>query len=874
MRETASKKFQRDRNRLLSGFIKKNEGDFSERHARLVDAYFYESYEKSKIGPRLTLKENPYAIIALGGYGRREQCVFSDIDLLFLFRKSVPAEAGDLIQEIVYPLWDLGMEVGYSTLSLKESLHKARNDYEMLIPLLDARFICGMSLLFSELTEGLNKKIVQKRSRQILSWLVEQSQRRHTAFGDSSYLLEPNLKEGQGGLRDYHSILWIARIEANLKEPRDLEYAGFFLPEEFRQLKAAVSYVSEVRNRLHNLVGRKCDQLYFEHQVKLARELNYTRGNGQEPVEIFLGELHAQMEFVKHQHLIFLHELGLIKAGNRKVASTRQALVAGLEIKRDMINFIGPDEILKRPVLLIKVFEESARMNLPLSAEAKRLVKEFSTLATQRFITSPEVLASFEQILIKPVPTFNVLNEMLNTGILVKMIPEIKGVINRIQYDEYHLYPVDKHLLRTVHTLKDFASSQDDIFRPLCGKLYKELKNKRLLLWATLLHDIGKGEPGGNHSNRGGQIVRKVLAKKGLNSEEIETVVFLVKEHLLLIEAATRRDIEDEETAIFCARQVKRVSRLKMLYLLTVADSIATGPKAWNEWTATLLRDLFLRVLGVLEKGELATQEAVEAVEQKKETIIRSDRDPKKRKEREALFNFVSPRYLLYTPAEEIVRHINLYQSLDNKDFVWRVSIGSEPNTREVTICAQDRPGLFSKISGIFTLNRLDILDAKVYTWRNHIALDVFTVKPPPDQIFEEEKWVQARENLESALKGELDLAAALNEMVSVYRQDKPAATARRPHQVVVDNKSSSFFTIVEVYTYDFPGLLFCITDALFRCRLNVWVAKIATKVDQVVDVFYVRDFDGQKVDSPHQISIIKKTITEILAGRKTRGGL
>ena len=576
MRETVSKKFQRDRNRLISNFIKKNEGDFPEQHTRLVDDYFYESYEKSEIGPQLTLKENPYAIIALGGYGRREQCVFSDIDLLFLFRKSVPAEAGDLIREIVYPLWDLGLEVGYTTLSLKESLHKARNDYEMLIPLLDARFICGMSLLFSELTEDLNQKIVEKRSRQILSWLVEQSRKRHIAFGDSSYLLEPNLKEGQGGLRDYHTILWTARIEANLKEPRDLEYAGFFSQEEFRQLKTAVSYIWEVRNRLHNLVGRKCDQLYFEHQLKLAKELNYTRGDGQEPVEIFLGELHAQMEFVKQQHLIFLHELGLVKRRKRKGNYQKQTLAQGLEVNKDMLNFIESGEIIKTPVLLIKIFEESARMNLPLSAEAKRLVKEFSSLAAQRFRNSPEVLESFQQILIKPVPAFNVLNEMLNTGILIKLIPEMKGVINRIQYDEYHLYPVDKHLLRTVHTLKNFVSSQGNIFRPLCGKLYKELKNKRLLLWAGLLHDIGKGQPGSNHSQRGAQIVSKVLAKKGLTSEEINTVVFLVKEHLLLIEAATRRDIEYEETAIFCARHIKNINRLKMLYLLTVADSIST----------------------------------------------------------------------------------------------------------------------------------------------------------------------------------------------------------------------------------------------------------------------------------------------------------
>ncbi|MFC1830370.1 [protein-PII] uridylyltransferase, partial [Thermodesulfobacteriota bacterium] len=318
------------------------------------------------------------------------------------------------------------------------------------------------------------------------------------------------------------------------------------------------------------------------------------------------------------------------------------------------------------------------------------------------------------------------------------------------------------------------------------------------------------------------------------------------------------------ETAIICARRIKDVERLKMLYLLTVADAISTGPKAWNEWISTLLRDLFLKVLSILEKGELATREAVETVERKRDAVLSSAPSQPNRQELEALLNVMSPRYLLYTPEHDMLEHFELYKDMGPDEFVWKITETADSNTRKVTICAKDRPGLFSKISGVFTLNGLDILDAQVFTWRNNIALDIFEVKPPPDQIFETEIWNRAEKHLNSALSGNLDLESALSEKVSAYRSSR-RLTRERPHRVVVDNESSSFFTIVEVFTYDFPGLLYSITDALFRCRLDIWVAKIATKVDQVVDVFYVRDFDGQKVDLPDQVEAIKSTVEAVL---------
>ena len=867
--ESASEKLQKKKKHLILDFISGKERSFMERHSRILNDYFVEKFKSSIVDPEIDIAKNPYAIIALGGYGREEQCIHSDVDLLFLFEKNVPDEADNIIQEIVYPLWDIGLDVGHSTRSLKECVSLSGEDFVILTSVLDARFICGMSILYSELMRQIREKVIRDKSDKIIKWLVQSGIKRHGRFGDSAYLLEPNIKEGQGGLRDYHTMLWIARIKYNIKQPRDLEYYGCLSYDEFKILSEALSFIWEVRNRLHYIAGRKCDQLYFEYQTELANALNLRKQNGLQPVERFLSKLHSRMEVLKQQYLMFIGEQGYTEKSKLSKKLNTQTQINGLEIKRGMLNFVSSEAILDSPDLLIKIFEESARLQVPLSSEAKRQLKEFIYLIDDDFRNSSFALKSFERILFAPSTTIDVLNDMLSTGFLVRFIPEFKSIVNRIQFDEYHLYPVARHSLLTVQTIKKFGTSEDKTEDQLYGNLYKELSNKRLLLWAALFHDIGKGEPAGGHSQKGAKIVKDILKKRGFKKSDIETITFLINEHLLLIKTASRRDLNDEGTVIACARKIKDIERLIMLYLLTVSDSISTGPKAWNEWTSALLRNLFLTVLNILKKGELATGEAVEAVNKKKEEFLLSASSLQEKQKLEQFFEVMSPRYLLYTSAQDILEHIRLYKKLGDTDFVWKVTRTSDSNTRVVTICAIDRPGLFSKISGVFTLNSIDILDTQAYTWRNNIALDIFKVKPPLDQIFETERWDKAEANLKSALAGELNLTEALKEKMSAYQSLRPRAS-KRPNRIVVDNESSSFFTIIEVFAYDFPGLLFSITDVLFRCGLDVWVSKISTKVDQVVDVFYVRDFDGQKVDAPDRVLAIKKALLDVLPGTGT----
>ena len=847
---------------LTARFLDGREPDFLARHTLLLDEYFQAAFENSQVGPRMEISRNPYAIIALGGYGRSEQCIASDIDLLVLFEKKIPGRADALIREMIYPLWDIGLEVGYATRSLKECLRLASGDYEILTPILDARFVCGMSPLFTSLMNRLHGQIISKKSRRIVEWLVEKNRERHGRFGDSAYLLEPNLKEGQGGLRDYHTILWIARIEHQLKSPRDLEYLGLLSHEEYRAMRRALGFIWRVRNWLHHQSGRKKDQLHFQNQLELAEALNYKEFEGQRPVERFMGELHAHMEYIKQQHLMFIreHSTGNRQRGRRPAAG--QSPAAGLEVlPRGLLNFEAPEAIVENPRLMMRIFGESARLRMPLSLEAKRLVKEFSHLVDEPYRRDPDMVEVFERVLTAPAATFNVLNDMLQTGFLQRFIPEFSRLVNRIQYDEYHLYPVGRHSLKAVRTLKQFGGKKAGGPGSLNSRVYRELRRKKLLLWAVLLHDIGKGYVKTGHAERGEQISREILGRCGYSSADTDTVAFLVREHLFLIETATRRDIQDEETAIFCARRIGTAERLKMLYLLTVADSMATGPAAWGDWTANLLRELFLRTLNVIENGELASAEAVAIVDRKRARIAEALSGASNGPDSEKLLDAMAPRYLLLTPVEEIVKHIELFRRLEEAaGFVWDILPSEDGNTRTVTICAPDRPGLISKIAGCFTLNSINIMDVQVFTWRNRIALDIFTVTPPPDVIFEDEKWEKARRDLTGALAGDLDLAAALKKRRTAGESNGPKGLVR-PHRVIVDNTTSSFFTIVEVYTYDYPGLLHAITDALFQNGLSIWVAKIATKVDQVVDVFYVRDESGGKVGDPGEVAKIEASI-------------
>ena len=869
----ASRALQEKQRQMVSDFFREASPDFMEDYTQLLDDYFRRSFENSMIGPHMGIEKNPYAIIALGGYGRQEQCVHSDVDILFLFKKALPQKAEALIREIIYPLWDIGLDIGHATRSLKECISLASKDFEVLMSLLDARFVCGMSPLYSEMVNKVREKIVFRRKSKIIDWMTASTRERHRLFGESAYLLEPNLKEGRGGLRDYHAMLWLARVRFDLENPRDLEYHGHLSHEEFQDLEQALDFVWNVRSGLHILAGRKYDQLHFENQVALAERFGYRQDLRQHAVERFMGALHGQMDVIKQTHLRFFQSAARTRRRFRFKRTAAGSRVGGLEVRRQTLAFTSVRAILDAPDILVRIFEESAGLGLPIAQEAARLVREFRHRIAGDVVRSRRAVRALEAVLLQPSSGgYDVLGEMHTTGVLLQFVPELADVLNRIEYDTYHIYPVDRHLLKTVAEVSRFIgddgggegpASGASAARDLCRTLFTEISDRRLLAWAALLHDIGKGIPERNHAEAGEAISRSVLERLGYASEAVETVAFLVRSHQVFLHTATRRDIDNEETVLIMARQVGDAERLKMLYLLSVADLRATGPKAWSEWNATLLRSLFLKVLEHLTEVEPLRSSDMESVQEKTRDVLAALPDSRDPSEAASLFGVMSQRYLLSTPAPEIQDHIDLFRRLGDKPFVWKIDKKTESDTRKVVVLGGDQPGFFADIAGVFTLNRIDVLDAQIHTWRNNIVLCIFTVTPPPDPIFEEERWARAAQELSAVIQGKLDIRQALGE--SPAPAGPPGGAMAVPDRILVDNTGSGFFTIIEVHTRDTPGLLYRLTHALFECGLDIWSAQIATRADQVVDVFYVRDFDGRKIESAEEIERVRSRIGEAL---------
>jgi [protein-PII] uridylyltransferase len=836
--------------RFSSGEVQET---FQESYAEIVDQYFRRSLQESRAGQRLFREKKPFAFVAVGGYARMELCLHSDVDVVFLFDSKVPALAKALAEDVLYPLWDLGLELGHGTRSIKDCLALAGEDYEVLTSMLDARFICGDSPLYLDLMEQLQVKTISKKAAAFTQWLGSKNELRMACFGDASYLLEPNIKEGIGGLRDYHHILWLAKTFFQLRSPRDLEYHGILSHQEYQDLKESVQFIGLVRNHLHRLSGRKNDRLSFDHQEKIARILRFQGKGDVLAVEQFLAKLHACMASVKSLRRSFLltHPPKELPPGKK-------------EQEPGEVGFDSATSILKDPLIMMDIFVESCRLRRPISLESKRLIREFLHLVDDGFRRAERAVRAF-LFIVNHQNAFEALDQMLELGLLSSFVPEFKPIKDRVQFDNYHLYPVDRHALQTLRHLKNLNREKD----LLLLATFADLTDPEPFFLASLFHDIGK--IGKDHARTGMLITRAILKRMGYDRRKSEDVLFLVNHHLLLAETATRRDLNDEKIIVQCAGTVGSIERLKMLYLLTWADGRATGPRAWNEWIGNLVQELFFKILHTLERGELATPDASRRVSQTLETVgteLAGQVDPR---ELEEHFEAMTPRYLLERRPGEIIRHLLQVRSLREpfgtlppNAFRLEATEGFPPGTYEVTFLGKDRTGLFADLAGIMALNNINILSAHIYTWNDGTVVDIFTVTSPLDPMRSNEIWEKVKDDLEKTFAGRLDLTERLKEKAEPSVISQGRKWNHRP-EVEIDNDSSDFFTLIEVFADDRIGLLHQITHTLFDLGLDIRIAKIATKKDQVADVFYVRDFEGEKVLEAEKLAGIKQALLTAL---------
>ena len=840
---------------------------FQETCTEITDHYFRRSVQESDTGKRLFRDRKPFALVALGGYGRRDLCVHSDIDVLILFESKVPSSARKLAEELFYPLWNLGLDLGHAIRGIKDCLSLASENLEALTSQMDARFVCGDSPLYLDLMERLGKRVLSKKRLTLSRWLEEQDHMRMAVFGDASCLLEPNLKEGIGGLRDYHHLLWLAKAFFHIRTPKDLEYSGLLSHREYGDLENHLKFIRLVRNHLHRESGRKNDRLTFDRQESIARALAFEDQHGLLAVEQFLGQIHASMASIKslHRSFVFTHLPAGRKSGTGTAAS--EILSAPFHMDQEEIHFPSATSILRDPLLLLDIFVEGVKAGRPLSLESKRLVREFLYLVDEDFRASERAARGFLSILSASNASEG-LDQMLETGFLRAFIPEFEPIQDRVQFDHYHLFPVGRHLLQTVQHLKALHQERDI----LLADIFLDLPDPEPLFVAALFHDIGK--TGKDHAAKGASLVRKLLKRFGYDRKKMEDVCFLVHRHLLLTETASRRDLNDEKIVVQCAGTVGTIERLKMLYLLSWADGKATGPRAWNDWIANLVLELFFKILHLLEKGELATSDASKRMSHSLQQVRSRIVEQLSPEDQDALFDGMPPNYLIETSPRDIVRHITLHETLRKaraeglkSAFCLEAEPAPSSGTWEVTFLAGDRPGLFSDVAGVMALNNINILSARIYTWRDGTAVDIFTVTPPLDPLHSVEIWERIKGDLAETFEGRLPLSERLQKKAEPSILSQRKSPGGRP-QVHVDNRSSDFFTLIEVFADDRIGLLHRVTHTLFSLGIDIRIAKIATKGDQVADVFYVLDSEGQKVLEQERI----ERITSVLLHKLSTG--
>ena len=783
------------------------------------------------------------ALLALGGYGRRELCPHSDIDLMFLVDKKLSeSKVRDAIAEVVYPLWDDKLDISYSVRTPKQAVSDAKEDFLLLTSLLDARLLCGDEEVYRKWKTRFNKDIIGGRRKQIVEDLVAHGSLRHEQCGDDTYSLEPDIKEGQGGLRDYHTMLWAAKALSGETDLSRIRIDEMFGDRDRAELEEAVNFLLHTRWILHNLSKRKNDRLRFEYLEVLADALGFSGETPEQTIESFMLEFHHQVFCVKVQSEAFLDRakdtLNIFRD------STRFRIDPSFEVLSGRVAFSRPESIPSNPHMVIGLFEHMARFDRPMHPSAREIIRSHLHLA-EPSRTSPAAKRAFRRT-VAAKGSQRALVAMLETGVLEQFLPEFQRLKGRMQFDVYHTSTVDYHSIRTVQELMNLEHSQSEAFQ--------RIKDKELLFFIALLHDIGKGF-GSPHSEIGADMAFDTIQEFGFSPKQAETARLIIRNHLVLSEMATLRDITEEKTVFRFAESIGTVESLCMLYLLTLADATATGPTALGSWKEQLIRELFYKSLKMMEKGALREPGAAEEFEGRWDTI-RTQAPDVLADQTDARLEALPHHYVMSYEVPAILKHLEMSKKVTTPASVAVMVEPRAPNF-DVTVVAKDRIGLFSKLAGVFALNHLDIRGAKVFTWHDKLAVDVFDVVPPWNEY---DRWDKVISDFKLAVGGKMALAAELSGLKPPLNGTRKPKLEKKP-SVVTDNNASDFFTVIEVYARDQVGLLYRIARAISELDLDIFRAFISNKGDLSADVFYVSDLQGEKIDDPDQLKAVENAI-------------
>ncbi len=803
------------------------------------------------------------SVLAVGGYGRAEMAPQSDVDLLFLTPWKITPWAESVIESTLYILWDLRLKVGHASRTIRDCIGLGREDYTIRTSLLETRHIFGEETLATELREKLRSDLFKGTASDFVEAKLEERKERHTKQGGQRYMLEPNVKEGKGGLRDLQSLYWIAKYVHGVDTVAELLEIGVFTKEELEAFQRADDFLWSVRCQLHLVAGRAMDQLTFDLQIEVAPLLGYTDHGGRRDVEHFMQDYFRHATKVGELTRIFLTALEESHVKSEpmltRIFRRKRTAKPGYKIFQNRLDIEDETQFFENPMNILRLFEEALRTGTLIHPNAMRMVSARLDLIDESVRTAPEAQRIFIDLLLKHGNPERSLRRMNELGVLSAFIPEFEPIVAMMQFNVYHQYTVDEHTIQVVSTLAQIEREELIEELPLSSSILNRGVNRRVLYVALLLHDIGKGRDE-DHSILGARIARKVAPRLGLKAEECETVEWLVRYHLLMSDFAQKRDLSDPRTVRDFAKLVKNRKRLDLLTVLTVCDIRGVGPGTWNNWKAQLIRSLYRDTSDALSNGlEAINTEARETEAKRALRAALSDWDTKSL--RAETGRHYGP-YWQGLPTDTHVVFANLLKDMQEHEFQLELKRDEDRDATQVCFAFADHPGIFARISGALALAGANVVDARSYTSKDGYATAAFWVQDAEGHPYEDTRLPRLRQLIEKTLSGEVVARDKLADRDKLKKREKGF---QFPTSITFDNEGSEIYTIIEVDTRDRPGLLYDLTRALAANNVYIASAVIATYGAQAVDSFYVKDMFGLKLHSESRRKTIEKRVREAI---------
>jgi [protein-PII] uridylyltransferase len=815
-----------------------------QRRTSLIDRTLREEYARLAATGRMP------ALLAIGGYGRGEMNPHSDIDIMFLCRDEEDRKRSP---DLLYRLWDAGLDIGYSVRSTQECVSLARQDFKIRTSLIESRLLAGDPALYALFLRSMQSDVFfWKVSSFITEKISERNTTRHK-YGGSIYLREPNIKEGAGGLRDFHTALWISFARFRVSSLADLVSTGVITNGQYAVFLRSRNFLWRVRNEIHYLSGRKNDHLTFDLQEQAAKDFHYRDSADLLAVERFMKTYFIHARNIREFSTI-VSDAVLSKPVRRWYTRTLSLGPFSL-IGRTLVPAAG-NTCRDNPSLIITAFAIAQSRHAVFSESLKSMVRGCRIGDEVR--TSPEAASAFLSILDNPDNLSETLTLMKDLRILGRYLPEFRSIQALAKHDYYHLYTVDEHILIAIRNLQNLWTGS----YPSLATLYdafKGLKKRWILVLALLLHDLGKAYRFG-HEYKGVDLAEAILARFGVGGEDRERILFLIRNHLLMSSLSQRRELTERKVIADFSRRVRDRENLAMLYLLTYADISAVTPAAWTQWKATLLQDLYLRTLDYLDRSAQIVEE------EHTRLMVASARIKKAAEARfspgevEDFLVAMPDQYILYTPVHKVIDHMGLMKRLPDEKLVINYRHYADKGYTELTICAYDAYGMFYRTAGTIAAKNLNILRAQVYTSKNGVMIDTFQITDPEGNIYTyDDAWESVSTDLRAAL-----MSAHRPPEPGIYVPARVLSAAITP-SVEFDNDTSDSFTIVDVSARDRVGFLYHVAKTLYDLNLDIGSAKIVTEGARVMDSFYVTDLLRKKITDSVRLERIKAALLEVL---------